>query len=495
MFDEHNAPKKLTPDFPKLGKELPLLLIKIVKELALQYQVDENTVFSIALGCWASSTRGRFQVQVTQDWIEPTTLYICTIAETADGKSQVMKLLSKPIREAEELAQAEIRELNNIQAHRFEIAEAQLEQVKKSLSNPKKVKSLPASDADLIAALQEVERQRPKPLPIYLVGGDVTPDRLIEMLQEHGALSIMEAEGILFQHLSGKKHNTGSSWEGLLAAKTGDPIKSHRIGRGDGYVANPRLNISVAVQPDVWRELHQDRAATQRGVTGRFLPIVARSMVGYRSIRAATEHPISQVLMEAWRDKSKEMLAISEERTLNLHPDALDYFQEWRERWEGELIDEENRLNGFGNRLPGNLITIAALFTLMDDPHASEIPLEALQMACGLDQYFLKHRKLADSFQVERTPAQRVLAKIVSVIKKGGDIGDAFSGSENPNLYYFTTRDLQQSMKQQSWVKHGGTEALKAALQDLERMGWIYEGADDGHWIASRSLIQKYHRQ
>lgn len=494
MFDEQDAPKRLTPSFPKLGENLPAMMKKIVKALSLQYQIDESTVFSIALGCWAASTRARFQVQITPDWIEPCTLYICTIAETADGKSQVMKLLSKPLRDAEEAAQVEIRDLNRIQEHRFEIARDQLEQVKKSRSNPKKSKNLPASDADLIAAIEEVEKQKPKPLPLYVLGGDVTPDRLTEILQEHQSVSIMESEGILFQHLSGKKHGTGASWETVLAAKTGDPIKSHRIGRGDGSVNNPRLIISVAVQPDVWRELHQDRAATHRGVTGRFLPIVAQSLVGYRSIKAATEHPIPTDLIEAWESTMKAMLKLENGSTLTLHPQALDYFQVWRERWEIELSDEENRLNGFGNRLPGSLITIAALFTLLDNPQASEIPLEALQIACGLDQYFLQHRKLADSFQVERTPAQRVIAKIASQVRKGGDVGDVFSGSENPDLFHFTTRWLQQLMKQQTWVKEGGVDALKGALQDLERMGWIYEGADEGHWIASRSRILKYHR-
>jgi hypothetical protein len=496
MFDERNEPKRFDPEFPRPHITMPKKLEEIIISLAKQFQIDLNTNFAIALGCIASALRGKIQVQITKDWVEPTTLYICAIAETADGKSQVLKLLAAPIRESESAAQDEVKDLNRIQEHKYEIAKANLEQLKKSQSNPKKSKNLPASDADLIEAIEKLEQEKPKPIPLWILGGDVTPDRLTDLLQDHQSLAIIEAEGVLFSHLSGKRHNTGASWETVLAAKTGDPIKSHRIGRSDGYVANPRLNICVAVQPDVWRELHQDQAATQRGVTGRFLPIVAKSMVGRRDVNAAIDYPIPDELIEAWRLAINNLLKITEDRTLTMDQESLSYFQDWRKTWELELTDEENRRSGFGNRLPGNLITIAALFTLFDDPGATKLNFEALEGACGLDDYFLKHRKLADDLKLERLPQLRVLDKLIYWIKKDGDVGDAVSGVEKTksDVIKFSTRDLQQAMKQQTWVKEGGCEELKKILDELEMCSWIDQGLEENQWIASKSRILKYHR-
>ena len=69
----------------------------------------------------------------------------------------------------------------------------------------------------------------------------MTPDSMTDLLMQNPQLAILDAEGTLYSHLSGKRHGTGSMWETILQAFTGDPIKVHRIGRDGGNVANPHL--------------------------------------------------------------------------------------------------------------------------------------------------------------------------------------------------------------------------------------------------------------
>ena len=488
-----DAPIPLSNPFPKLDVQLPPILDEIVKSFSKQYQLDPAIPLGIALGCLATATRGRYKIQLTADWIQHSSLYFCIIAKTADGKSQVMNRLRKPLQDAEAQARDEARAHIGLQQAQYEIAQDQLESIKKSMSNLKKNgKGAPFTDADLANAIDKVQQAKPAPLPLWLAGGDVTGDRLTELLQIHSSLAILETEGILFQHLSGKKHNTGTSYETILSATTGDTIKSHRIGRGDSEAKDPHLVICAAVQPDVWRELYQDRTATSRGVTGRFLPFVAESMQGRRDVQASDKYPIPQDLINRWESLLNQILMMQEHKIISISPASRDLWQKWRAEHERNLADPANELDGFGARLPGHIAVIAMLFALSINPLATEIDDASLETAICLADYLIDHRKLADSLKLERSPKQLILDRLMQWsderIEKIGDSGDVIPTFE------ISTRELQQSMKQQSWLKDGGVEALNAALADLEQKGWIYIGRDEKHWQIPWKLIEKYHR-
>ena len=110
-------------------------------------------------------------------------------------------------------------------------------------------------------------------------------------MMQNNALAILDAEGTLYSHLSGKRHGTGSMWETILQAFTGDVIKVHRIGRDGGSIENPHLVINTSVQPRVWKEIIGDESASERGAVGRFILINGRSEIGYRDIEAAEKSP------------------------------------------------------------------------------------------------------------------------------------------------------------------------------------------------------------
>lgn len=457
---------------PELDLDLlPTLLRDYVKALSLQFQIDAVVVLGTALGCIATATRGMVKARISSDWIEHASIYICNIAPTAEGKSQVMNISRQPLIDYEIEMQREARARIDLQQQQHEIALARLKTIKDSMSSMKKSsKSTPATQADLIEAIELVRESKPDDLPMLLVGGDITPDALTEKMQSAKHLGMLDAEGDFFDQMSGKSYGSNARWGTVLKATTGDQIKSHRIGRGDGVVNDPFLAICTSVQPDVWLQLHADKSASNRGVTGRFITLVAKSNVGFRDTRAHEKYPIDPELMADWNQTLRSILAINENRILDLSPLGRSLFQRFRDDWESRLRNPENQRDGFGQRLAGNLITLAALFTLSDNPTATEIDDDCLEKTICLADFLLDHRKCADHLKIERLPEQRILDWLAERIPAARDARDVFS-----EISFSIRGDggLQQSIKQQVWAKEGKMEKIDSALMNLEKWCWI----------------------
>jgi hypothetical protein len=153
-----------------------------------------------------------------------------------------------------------------------------------------------------------------------------------------------------------------------------------------------------------------------------------------------------------------------------------------RERNERHLRDPENRLDGFGMRLPGLLIRIAQLLTLMENPQALQIDDMCLEQSLALADYLIEQRVQADA-KADRTHEQRCLDKIASMMRKSDG---AFGAVNTP--FTFSTRDLQQQIKGQSWVSDGGgVKAIEAALMNLEKWCWIE--IDGDRWMVRADLL------
>ncbi len=477
-------PMPLIADHQKLDLyKLPEFMGLLCDGIRRQFQIDPVIVFGTILGCVAAATQGKIRTQISANWIEHSSLYIINIAETGDGKSQVMNLLRKPIDEYEAQVQADALSDYSVRKAEHEIAENKLKIIKDAMSKPKSKN--PATRADLMAALDDVAAAKPKPIPRISIGGDVTPDALTDLLLQNPALSILDAEGTLYSHLSGKRHGTGSMWETILQAYTGDPIKVHRIGRDGGSITNPHLVINTSVQPKVWKEIIDDENAIGRGAVGRFLIFNAQSNVGYRDIAAHLDHPIDADLLNRWAQTIRDLLAIKDYRLFILTPDQQVRLDEMRERNERQLRDPDNRLDGYGLRLPGSLIRIAQLFTLMESPQAQAIDDQCLGQALELADYLIEQRMAADT-KAERTHEQRALDKISAMMREYHDKVGAVGAVKQP--FTISTRDLQQRIKGQSWVSDGGVKVVEAALMQLEKWLWI-EAADGDKWMPRSDLL------
>ena len=481
-------PYPLIADHQKLDLyQLPPFIGELTCGISRQFQIDPVVVFGTILGCVAAAAQGKIRTRVSPNWLEHSSIYIINIAETGDGKSQVMNLLRKPIDAYEAQLQNDARSDYGLRKAEHEIAENKLKAIKDSMSKSKAKN--PATRADLMCALDEVAAAKPKPIPIISIGGDVTPDALTDLLMQNPALAILDAEGTLYSHLSGKRHGTGSMWETILQAYTGDPIKVHRIGRDGGSITDPHLVINTSVQPKVWKEITDDENAIGRGAVGRFLIFNARSNVGYREAKANLKYPIDAALLDRWDKLIRDLLAMKEQRTFDLTPEQLAQFDAVRERNERALRDPDNRLDGYGMRLPGSLIRIAQIFTLMENPQALQLDDKCLGQSLHLADYLIEQRIQADA-KAERSHERRALDKIANMMRKYHDEVGAVGAVDKP--FTFSTRDLQQQIKGQSWIADGGgVDALKAALLKLEKWLWIYTDEGDERWKPRTDLLDR----
>jgi hypothetical protein len=274
-------------------------------------------------------------------------------------------------------------------------------------------------------------------------------------------------------------------WETILQAFSGDPIKVHRIGRDGGSISNPHLVINTAVQPKVWKEIISDQNAIGRGAVGRFLIFNAKSNIGYRDIQAHLTDPIDEDLLQAWNQKIRDLSQIKDHRLFALTSDQLAVFDAMRSRNERQLRDPDNKLDGYGSRLPGLLIRIAQIFTLIENPHAVQIDDECLRQSLALADFLIEQRISADA-KAERTHLQRTLDKIASMMRKYQDDVGAVGAVKPP--FTFSTRDLQQQIKGQTWVVDGGVKAVESALSRLENQLWI-DTAEDDRWMPRADLL------
>lgn len=451
---------------------IPDLLGEMCEAIENQFQIDRAIPFGQALGMIAAATRGKVRVQVSPNWIEHSSFYVLTIAETGDGKSQVMNLLRWVLDEYERNLQADARKDYGLRIANYEIAQANLKRIKDSMSSGKKSKT-PASQADLQGAIDDVENTKPADVPLLSIGGDVTPDKLADLIVQNRELAIHDAEGTLFSHLSGTRHGTGSAWETMLQAFTGDPIKVHRIGREGGSVAGAHLVINTSVQPIVWKEIIADKNAVGRGAIGRFIVLNAQSNIGYRDPAAHQSYPIPSDLIDRWGSVIRELLDIKEPRIFELDDEQVRIVIKYKARLEKLLRDPENRLDGFGSRLPGILIRIAQLFTLIDNPAATSMSTRYLECALGFGDYLMQQREQADLIK-ERTPEMRTLDVIAKLARESvGDVGDV------DRAFTFSGRDVQQRGKGQTWIKIGGAKAIDDALLKLEKWHWIETDGDN----------------
>ena len=190
-------------------------------------------------------------------------------------------------------------------------------------------------------------------------------------------------------------------------------------------------------------------------------------------------------MINAYNQKIRDLSQIKDPRLFVLTSEQVALFDAMRSRNERQLRDPENKLDGYGSRLPGLLIRIAQIFTLLENPQAQQINDQCLKQALGLADFLIDQRIGADA-KVERTHLQRTLDKIASMMRKYQDDVGAV-GAVKPE-FTFSTRDLQQQIKGQTWVVDGGVKAVESALSRLENQLWIYADEDD-RWMPRADLL------
>lgn len=258
-------------------------------------------------------------------------------------------------------------------------------------------------DIEEIGRLQieykELEEKQIKPL--RLIADNCTLEALTSLLADNnGKISIISAEGGLFDILNGQYNNSKSppSIDTLLKAYSKEPIRVDRKGRESENIDKPTMTIFLAVQEIVLEKFILNDTFRRRGLNGRFLYCIPTSKVGTRKYR--TEE-IPSIVIEEYNNIIYKLLEIpqKEEPTIlkfSIEADnELEIFYNWL---EPQLNNELEFMGDFAGKLFGNCLRIAGILHCMEYSNITSeclVSLDTVKKAISISKYFLEHAKYA----------------------------------------------------------------------------------------------------
>ncbi len=441
-----------TPPFPV--EALPGPLAAFVECLSESTQTPEEMAGILSLGVLATAFQSKFTVEITPDWKEPLCLYCVAVAPPGERKSAVISALTKPIYEYE----AEQRELEAVEIAQNQTEKALLEKALEAAKNAAakgkgNFAEKRAEALELSAQLAQFQDMH----PFRLLVDDVTPERLIDLMdRQGGCMTVCSAEGGLFDAMSGRYDKT-ANFDIYLKGHAGDAIVVDRIGRKANSIPNPRLTMLLTIQPEVLSGLMNNATFRGRGLCGRFLYAMCKSKVGHREISPL---PIPDHVRAEYRAFVRRILSTQWSGTIRLSPDADEIRKEYQAYIEKKLGNEWENMRDWGGKVTGALVRIAALMhaaEVQGDPTETPISPEVMAGATSIAEFLSAHAVAA--YQVMGANEEYENARYLwGRIQRSGQ--DEMS-----------KRDLFRLCK----GKFKRVEDMEPALQTLISMGYVRE--------------------
>ena len=139
---------------------------------------------------------------------------------------------------------------------------------------------------DAKAALRETDADGPV-IP-RLLADDITPEATASLLADNGGrIAIVSTEGGIFDTIAGR-YAKAVNMDVYLKGHSGDPIRVDRQGRDPQHIPSPALTMGLMVQPRIIEAIGGNHDFMGRGLLARILYAKPVSMVGHRTIGAAT---------------------------------------------------------------------------------------------------------------------------------------------------------------------------------------------------------------
>jgi hypothetical protein len=445
------------PEFPIASLPAPLAEYAAAVATAVQVPVDMPGV--LTLGALSAGCGSRFEVQVTEGYVEPSNLYLVVAMDPGNRKSAAISRMIAPIEAYERQVREERKVAVAAERAEYDAFVKRLEETKREAA-----KAPPEEQAAALAAVREaateLENRRMPVLPRLLVD-DVTSEKLGSFLVEHGSIAVLSPEGGVFDVMGGR-YSGEPNIDVYLKAHTGESLRVDRMNRPSEYVARPILTLCLTVQPVVLKRLAEKRDFRGRGLVARFLYSIPSSLLGRRAINPPLVPPD---LSHRYEQLLRTLLSsaggpIAEPRILRLSGDAHAAWLAFCSEHEPRLGDGGDfaSVTDWAGKLPGAIIRIAGLLHAAQFPGApTDTPISAATMtsAISLGKYFTGHA-LAAFALMGADPSLDGARHILAWLKRI----DASS---------FVLRDAFQALK--------GTfkkvDELRAALAILEERSYI----------------------
>lgn len=407
-------------------REFPAdILPEVIRDYVLQTsqirQVPVDMAAQIALSVLSTCLQKKFNVRVGKHskQIEQLSLWTVTAMPPASRKSDTVKDLALNVLNSYQQEESERMAFDVEKSkHALGVWEMEIQQLKQEKARAKDT----SKKILLQQAIDRLVTEKPVVLhkPVFVIGADVTPEGLTkELAKQKERMAIINTEGAsFFQILAGRYSTSGeTNLDPFLNSFCGDPVTVIRRNNDAIDLKKPALAIGITVQPDVLFKATANEDFNNRGLIGRFLCSIPKSLVGYRDLQTAENSQIEQQSYE-FLIKTLLNLPLPEvEQELLIDGEAFDFYAEHvydpleiGQRRGGEY----EQIPAWAGKFAGMVARIAALFHIADDPTVTDkcISLDAVKRASKLIPYYEQHTKAAlrlIGIKGEPTDAEKVL--------------------------------------------------------------------------------------
>ncbi|MBF6046384.1 DUF3987 domain-containing protein [Streptomyces sp. NRRL B-1677] len=402
--DEETAPETWEDPIPLTGRRerpafpahvLPTWMRDFVAAVAEETQTPVDLAGSIALAVLATAAGGRSVVHVRGNWREPTNLYTVVALPPANRKSAVFALLTNPLYEAEKQLKTAMKPV---------IVEAELTARLAKEAADKAAAKAGSADGDkredMVATaigLAQTAETLTVPAEPVLLADDSTPETVTSLMAEQGGrLSVMSAEGGIFDIIAGR-YSGAPNMEVFLKGHAGDRLRVNRQTRRE-YIDAPALTIGLAVQPDVLRDIGKVKGFDGRGLLARFLYSLPPSRVGERKV---ITDPVPEEVATTYAanviDLTLSLAEWTDPAVIQLTAEADAALIAYQERVEPQLHARGGKLGHISNwagKLAGATARMAALLHLgehLGDGYARPVTEKTMSAAIELGEYYTAH--------------------------------------------------------------------------------------------------------
>ncbi|MFD8948541.1 DUF3987 domain-containing protein [Streptomyces xanthophaeus] len=429
---------------------------------SLQMPVDIPAFLGLAAASVAIG--GRRTVSPKPDWVEPVTLYVMPVAAPGEKKSPALGHMARPIYDEQQRRRSEDRSAVARDQQERRIAEACVANAEaaviKSVNPAKRMEAR----ANLDSARTDLENLGEPKVLTQLIADDTTPEAATSLLAEQGErLGVLSTEGSFLGNVGGR-YSKEANPEIALKGWSQEPHTVNRKNAPPLFVERPNFSLGLAVQPGLLTGMGETGDVFEaRGLMGRFVYAMPASRVGDRTydtapipdaLRASYHAAITRMMTTIWDD--------CETREMNLDPDAQAAFRAFWEALEARYKNAGDlaSIEGWANKLPGQVLRIAAVLTLFESPDSLTVPGRVMADVIALVPYMVGHAKLvADLMSAERQSTLGPARAVLAWLRK--------AHPEEP----VSAAEVHRGVNGQKWCT--STEDVDQALALLERFAWI----------------------
>ncbi len=448
-------------------------LVDVAKGLNVPLSMAGNSM----LGALDLLTQPIANVQTRRFSETPLSLFLMSVAESGDGKSETESVFMKPIERYEREEQKKFKE-----AYRDYLAERA--SYERELENLKRKRLPQTAYSD---ALKELMRNEPRPPlnPISTIG-DPNIEGIYRFLSEGKPhVGLFTDEGArLFGGTAFAQENVQRTIGALTAVWSGKALDKMRYGDGTTKLFDRRICSHIMMQPVIAEKLFSDALLAGQGYLFRQLVTWPAPLM-----KSSTQVDVENLpSLKAFYAACDRLLAVPLKRdpesggiifdTLSLTEKAhAEYDRFFDHIEENRQEDHEYApVNGYAKRTAEQALRIAGVLALAHDPAGRVIQLETMTAGIRLAEWYLD--------EVLRIALEDMTSPEIAKAEK--------------LLRWYVARGIETtSVRQVLRVGPGGLrekKAVETAIRTLEDHGWLVSlpgGAEVWEGTDQRRTVRK----